>query len=254
MPILRMARLEASIVSRPCNDARIRQYVWEELDESGLMAPDLRQRLNENGFRIGVAGSIAPWALQSLARESVTVHRAGNEQQMAAAMEQTSVGPAFSLMQNGTSLLELQSQLDVDRLPLSKIQELSSLRDRTDLKCIMEVSVRELNEDWVLLNVLPQIHVGSSTARLSISGASEQLPVRQNIVPLYEKQFTVKLLTGEVAVIGRYDSEDWNLGRLFFQPDSGSSGSERLLMIRMVGIDKLQGQSDPAFRLGNYGN
>jgi hypothetical protein len=35
-PTLSMVRLEASIVRRPVNDARVRRHVWEELDESGL--------------------------------------------------------------------------------------------------------------------------------------------------------------------------------------------------------------------------
>ena len=53
-PTLSTARLEASIVTRPANDERIRQHVWLELDESGLMAPDRRQRLNQSGFRVAV--------------------------------------------------------------------------------------------------------------------------------------------------------------------------------------------------------
>ena len=121
------------------------------------------------------------------------------------------------------------------------------------MKCVFEVSVKELNEDWVLLNVLPQIHAGTETARLSIQGANDQLPVRQNVMPIYDQQFSVKLLTGEVAVIGYQESTDWNLGRLFFLPDTSSAGSENLLMIRMAGIEELKGQSDPSFRLNSFG-
>ena len=251
-PTLKMARLEASIVSRPVNDARVRQYVWEELDESGLMSPDIRQHLNDRGFRVGVAGRSTPWALQSLARESVMARRSDNEQPLPDSVHPASVGPSFSLMQSGRSLVEVQSQLDGRTLPLRQLPELATARDHTGLKCIVELSVKELNDDWVLLNVLPQIHTGAATTRLSITGASEQLPVRQNVISLYEHQFTVKLLAGEIAVIGRNESSEWNLGRLFFQPQAGSSGSEKLLMIRMVGVDRLKGKSDPSFRLEAY--
>ena len=251
-PTLKMARLEASIVSRPVNAARVRQYVWEELDESGLMSPDVRQHLNDRGFRVGVAGSSTPWALQSLARESVTAHRSDNAQPLSDSVSATSVGPSFSLMQGGHSLVEVQSQLDGRTLPLKQLPELATTRDHTGLRCVVELSVKELNDDWVLLNVLPQIYTGAATTRLSITGASEQLPVRQNVISLYEHQFTVKLLAGEIAVIGRNESSEWNLGRLFFQPEAGSSGSEKLLMIRMVGVDRLKGKSDPSFRLDAY--
>jgi len=252
-PFLKMARLEASIVSRPVNDATICRYVWEELDESGPMAPEVRQKLNDCGIRIGVAGSTTPWALQSLAREAVLARRSDNEQQLADSGMPTSLGPSFSLMTNGRSLLEVQSDLDGSSLPLNQIAELTTIRNRTGLRCVMEVSVRELTDDWALLNVVPQIHTGAATTRLSVSGTSEQLPVRQNIISFYEHQFTVKLLTGEIAVIGRQESSQWNLGKLFFQPDSGSSGSEKLLVIRMAGVDRLKGKSDPSIRLDSYG-
>jgi len=252
-PTLSMVRLEASIVRRPVNDARVRRHVWEELDESGLMSPDVRQRLNENGFRVGVAGSTAPWALQSLAQEAVAANRPDDLRKIADPGNQVSVGTSFSLMLEGKSLLEVQGPLDSGKLPLNQISQLSGLRDRSNMKCVFEISVKELNEDWVLLNVLPQIHAGTETARLSIQGANDQLPVRQNVMPIYDQQFTVKLLTGEVAVIGYHESADWNLGRLFFLPDTGSAGSENLLMIRMAGIEELKGQSDPSFRLNTFG-
>jgi hypothetical protein len=216
------------------------------------MAPEVRQKLNNSGFRVGVAGSATPWALQSLAKDAVIAHRGNDEQQLLQPMNQMSIGPAFSLMASGKSLLEVQSQLEINKLRLNEIAELSSVRDRSNLRCVMEVSVKELSDDWVLLNILPQLHAGAVTTRLSVHSTSDQLPVRQNIIPLYEYQFDFKLLNGEVAVIGLHDSSEWNPGRLFFQPTSGSSASEKILIIRMVGIETLQGKSDPSFQLGQY--
>lgn len=252
-PTLSTVRLEASIIRRPLNDARVRRYVWEELDESGLMSPEIRQKLNENGFRVGVAGSTAPWALQSLAVDAVAAHRQGDFQMMAGAGNLVSVGPAFSLMLGGKSLLEVQGPLDSNKLPLGQIAQLSALREKSNLKCVFEVSVKEMNEDWALLNILPQIHSGNETVRLSVQGANDQLPVRQNVTPIYDQQFTVKLLNGEVAVIGYQESDEWTLGKLFFLPDTSSTGFDNLLMIRMAGIEELKGQSDPSFRLNSIG-
>ena len=253
--VLPMARLEASIVTRPANDPRIRTLVWEELDESGLMSPDNRQRLNQSGFRVGVAGSATPWALQSLAKEAAVPGRSADGQQSISESsheELTALGPAFSLMQNGKSLIEVQSLLDPQKIPLNRIPDFASLRDRSGLRCVFEVSVKDLSDDWAVLSILPQVHAGAMTTRLSIDGAANQLPVRQNIVPLYDQQFTVKLHAGEVAVIGQHDSGAWNPGRLFFQPDSGASATERLLMIRLTSVDRIQGQGDPSFRVGAY--
>lgn len=252
-PILKMARLEATTAIRPANDAKIRRLVWEELDESGIMAPDVRTLLNKNGFRVGVASSASPWALQSLAQDAMSAQRT-DDMQNAPTMVQNGIGGSqFSLIQGGRSLIEVQSGLDTLKLPVSQIPELATTRDRSNLRCVFEVTVQELNDEWAMLNIVPQIHSGVSTARLSIDGSSDQFPIRQNIVPLYEHQFNVKLLAGEVAVIGRHDAKEWNLGRLFFQPESGSSASERLMMLRLVAVDKIKGQSDPSFRLKSYG-
>lgn len=253
---LKMARLEASIATRPANDVLQRRLVWEELDESGLMAPTARQRLNSDGFRLGVAGSTTPWAVQSLARDAMTVSRsdgeAGVPSQQLHFSGNTPLGPSFTLMPNGKSFLELQSDLDEARLPLDRIPQLAALRDRESLKCVFEVSVKELSDDWVILNVLPMIYTGSTTQRFTVQKGAESLPVRQNVVRLFDQQFTVKMLSGEVAVIGRYEaSEDgaWTLGDLFFHPDGSTGGPERLLMIRMAGVEHVKGQSDPGFRL-----
>jgi hypothetical protein len=70
-PVLNAARLEASIVVRPANDERVRKHVWMELDESGLMAPDRRQSLNQHGFRVAVSSGTAPWDLQSSGTRSL---------------------------------------------------------------------------------------------------------------------------------------------------------------------------------------
>ena len=253
-PVLPVARLEASIVSRPSSDSRIRQLVWEELDESGLMAPDQRQRLNASGFRVGVAGSATPWVLQSLARDAVAADRESETQPANMPDTQQPMGPSFDLMQNGKSILEVQSGLDVHPASLKRIEALSSIRDCTGMKCVLEIVAKEISDDGVLLSILPQIHSGAATTRLSVVGMSEQLPVRQNIIPLYEQQFSIRLHRGEVAVIGRQSSEDdRTVGEFFFRPQSDASDSECILMIRFVGIEKLRGQSDPGFRLNASG-
>ncbi len=254
-PVLNTARLEASIVVRPANDERVRKEVWMDLDECGLMAPDRRQSLNQHGFRVAVSGGTASWSLQSLAREAyaATQSTEGQASLSTNLSEQVGpMGPSFSVMQNGKSLIEVQSQLDASLLPLKQLPELAAVGDQSGLRCVMEVSVKELSDDMVLLSVLPQIHHGANTTRFSVSGATEQLPVRQNIVPLYDQQFTVRLHTGDIVVIGQHRSDEWNSGRLFFEPLTGSAATERLLMIRLAGIDQMKGQSDSSFRLNAY--
>jgi hypothetical protein len=242
--VYRMAAgLEAGIIRRPGSDVRVRKLVWEQLDESGLMAPEARKRLNRNGFRVGVAGSSSPWALQSLVKEATQSARGDQLTQSAALESAVSVGPRFTVMRGGTSRLELQPFIDAASLPVDQIPELAGVRDLSNLKCTIELTVEELDAEWVLLKLLPQINVGASTVRYSVSTSGEQLPVRQRMIPLYEHQCQIRLHRGEVAVVGLQTPDEWNSGRLFFAPDESSAGQESLLLIRLAGIDGLKGES-----------
>lgn len=252
-PVLQVAQFEANIVRRPANDARVRTLVWEDLDESGPMSPEERQKLNKSGFRVGVAGSSTPWALQSLARDASQAAVSGSGESATDSMQdnfRVPVGPAFAVFERGVTHLEVQKQLDPSLIPLDSIPELTGLKQAGHLRCVMQVTVEELDQGWALLNVLPEIHSGARTMRLSVTGTSDQLPVRQNVYPLYEQQFKLKLHRGEVAVIGRYGSDHWSPGRLFFQPDSGSAASESLLLIRLAGVDQVKGRSDMSVSIG----
>ncbi len=252
-PVLKAALMEANIVRRPANDARIRTLVWEELDESGPMSPEQRQQLNRSGFRVGVAGNSGIWALQSLARETTQVAMSQPAEAQSEDLHtsfQMPVGPSFSLFRNGVTRLEVQNSVDPAVIPVESIPELAGLRQLNQLRCVMQITVDELQDGWALLTVLPQIYSGSNIMRLSVAGNSDQLPVRQNVYPLYEQQFQLKLHRGEVAVIGRYGSDNWNPGRLFFQPDNGSAAAECLLLIRLVGIDHVKGKSDLSVNIG----
>lgn len=252
-PVLKVATIEANIVRRPLNDSRIRTLVWEELDESGLMSPEDRRRLNDSGFRVGIAGSSAPWALQSLAKDASGVAVSNDRQAGLSSLTsgaRNPVGPAFSVFERGISRLEVQEAIDPSSIPVHSIAELSGLNDLSHLRCTIQVTAEELHPDRAMISVLPQVYSGANAMRLSVVGTSDQLPIRQNVHPLYGQQFRLKLHRGEVAVIGRYVSDDWNAGRLFFQPTSGPSASECLLLIRLVDVNQIKGKSEMDVSVG----
>lgn len=247
---IRSAVLEANIVRRLASDTRIRQLVWEDLDESGVMSPEDRQRLNQSGFRVGIAGNSNSWVLQNLAKDAVKAAVAHDDDDefvtSAGAKFQQPLGPAFNVFEHGMTQLEVQSQIDVSVIPIEEIPELKDLRDTGDLRCVVQIRAEELEDGWVMLTVLPQLHSGSSVPRLSVAGNRDALSVRQKVYPLYEQQFRIKLHRGEVAVIGQFDGDSWSPGRLFFQPTTGSSSSASLLLIRLVSTNEVQGVSEKA--------
>ncbi|MBL8816607.1 MAG: hypothetical protein JNL58_11300 [Planctomyces sp.] len=245
--LLKVASVEANIVRRPVGDARIRTIVWDEVDESGPMTPEERQRLNAAGFRVGIAGSSTPWALQSLAKDAMKIPMANDVDSAlpnTGTVFSTPVGPSFTVFERGVTRLEVQANIDPRKIPTKSIPELSDVNDLTDVRCVLEVTVEELNSDWAMLNILPQIYYGANTVRLSVAGNNSHLPVRQSVHPLYEQQFRVRIHQGEVLVVGRHGADQWHAGRLFFQPDQGSSATESMLLIRLAAIDEIRGRRD----------
>lgn len=241
-PIRKIVRLETSIVSTLATDRRVRELAWDELDESGLMTPEERRRLNENGLRIGVSGGTLPWALDSLLRGERVNSSASDNPSIRRSQHTSSFGSQIAIPQGSNSLIELSSENQCLVVPSGKIAGVSKGGELDGARCLLEITTTEYGEGWVVLRFLPQIHHGSHTLRYSISATGEQMPIRQQIEPLYEQQFEVKLHLNETLVIGHQEQKDWTVGRLLFQSDSLSSTGERLLAIQLKQIEEVAGQ------------
>ena len=57
--------LEVFSVRYPYHDAQVNGPLWDEIDEQHFPT-DLRRRLSQNGFRVGIVGTHLPLALQRL--------------------------------------------------------------------------------------------------------------------------------------------------------------------------------------------
>lgn len=250
-PVRRVVRLDTSIVSALATDRRIRELAWEELDESGLMSPEDRRRLNQSGLRVGVSGGTLPWALESLLRgERVNLESTPGSAQLG--NRASCFGSHVAMAQGSNSVVELSSEEQSLVIPSGCIAGMNKGGELHDARCVLEMTATEYGDGWVVIRFLPQLHHGSRTMRYSISEAGEKLPVRQRIQPLYEQQFEVKLHTNETLVIGHQEQLDWTVGRLLFQCDSLVSKSERLLAIQLKKIEEVAGQKSMDISYSKY--
>jgi hypothetical protein len=255
VPVRTILRLNTSNVTTLATDQRIRSLVWEELDESGLMSPEDRRRLNQSGLRVGVAGSTLPWALTSLLRgervqsTSSPSHRAENSRK---ADGSTVFGTQLVLPEGSTSLIEIPSRGDSLRIPAGHIAGLKHGAELNNARCMFHVSTAEIGDGWVVIKFLPQIHHGGMSVRYSIAESGEHLPVRQKIQPLYEQQFELKLHTGETAVIGYQKQDDWSVGQLLFQRESLSSRNEQVVTIELAAVEAIQGRKSVTVKYSKY--
>ena len=254
-PVRTILRLNTSNVTTLATDQRIRSLIWQELDESGLMSPEDRRRLNESGLRVGVAGSTLPWALTSLlSGERVQSTSSSNDRgkDSRKADGSTVFGTSLVLPQGSSSLIEIPSSRDDLLIPAGQIAGLKHGAELQNARCMFHVSTAEIGDGWVVIRFLPQIHYGGMSVRYSIGESGEQLPVRQRIQPLYEQQFELKLHTGETAVIGYQKQDDWSVGQLMFQKESLSSLNEQVVTIELAAVEAIQGQKSVTVRYRKY--
>lgn len=241
LPTRNVVRLAASIISAPATDKRVRELVWEELDESGLMSPEDRRRLNQSGIRVGVSGGTVPWALTSL--------KQGEQHQLKfrpgsypSSGQNMSLGTHVAIPEGGRSVVELPATHNQVIIPAGRIAGLHDGAELSNARRILELTPVEYGNGWVVIRFLPQIHYGSVTTRFNIAGAQQTMPVRQRIQPLYEQQFELKLHANETAVIGYLKQDDWSVGRLLFQSDQLTSSTEGLIALQLQTIEKVAGQ------------
>ncbi|MEO2018421.1 MAG: hypothetical protein ABGZ53_29060 [Fuerstiella sp.] len=254
-PVRTILRLNTANVTTLATDQRIRSLIWEELDESGLMSPEDRRRLNQSGLRVGVAGSTLPWALTSLLSgervqsTSSSYERAGNSRKADGSLV---FGTRLVLPEGSSSLIEIPSPRDNLLIPVGHLAGLKQGAELQNARCMFHVSTAEIGPGWVVIKFLPQIHYGGMSVRYSLGTSGEQLPVRQRIQPLYEQQFELKLHTGETAVIGYQKQDDWSVGQLMFQRESLSSLNEQVVTIELSAIEEIRGKKSLTVRYSKY--
>lgn len=243
VPVRRIVRLDTSIVSALSTDKRIRELAWAELDESGLMSPEDRQRLNQSGIRVGVTGGTPPWALSSLLRgERVQSQESASDLSYSPRPQSSSFGSHLAIPEGSSSIVELPNDDGTLIVPAGRIAGFYNGSELQNARCVLQMTATEYGDGWVVVRFLPQIHHGAMTTRYSVSDAGEQQPMRQKVHPLYEQQFELKLHAGETVVIGYQQRDDWTSGRMLFQEDGLSARSERMVVLKLEQIEEVKGR------------
>ncbi len=246
-PIKRIVRLTSSVIAQPVSENRIRQAVWRQMCEACLEKPQARRSLNQNGFRVGISQRPYPWALESLLSTSRKQVNAGSG-------KDSSKSPMFFSASGRGSGLPIvipdggESQIEVRRGTAAEIPAEASIPSMTGLKageevrCVLRVKTIESQDGWTLVRFQPELHFGVEAMRLTVSADRDLLPMRQKIVPLFGQQFEIKLHRDDVVVLGYHPNSEWSLGQFFFQTDSLNSSMEHLLVLKMSGVETIEGR------------
>ena len=243
VPVRRIVRLDTTVVSALASDRRLRELVWEELDESGLMSPEDRRRLNQSGIRVGVSGGRPPWSLASLIRgDGAQSTSSDSAMPLSSANQSSSMSNRLAIAEGSETFIEMPHDGKSLIIPPGRIAGMYNGSDLQDARCVLQLTPTEYGAGWVVLRFLPQIRHGTMTARYSVSADGERMPTRQRIHPLYEQQFELKLHANETVVIGHQEQVDWTAGRLMFQSDTLAARNERLVVLQLKQIEEVKGE------------
>lgn len=238
-------RLDVAIADRPAADLLLK-LLWDDVDEIGVLDVDRKRALNSNGFRAGVAGSAVPSALQTILAEAAAEISAIGQIPIGNTQSDLPGSSQVTLF-NGQDTLFAVSDSAVDELRFVGAGEDPNAEPRQFLnaKCVIRLTAEKMQDGWVKVRLLPEIHHGANADRPVVADGALQYRKTQMVEPLYEYQFDITLNPGELAVIGTADASEDCLGRQFLEVSTPSGKRRKLITIRFLGTSTVQAQRSP---------
>lgn len=247
-------QLDVVYVERPLGDARLGDELWRYADEISVVETDQRAMMRENGFRVGVVGSNPPQALQcmlGLKSDFAYEPHAEKSKQL--------IGHRYVLRSGGHQTILASPVYPACTLDIPQGNE-TVHHSFENAQCKYRVTASTLQDGWVQLEFVPQLHHGDDRLRIGIgeSGDWEQV-AGQRTESLFPQKCTVRLSVGEMAVLTASDDAKGRLGELFFRGPAALSalGEDRgageplradqpLAPIQRVLVVRLAGMSPPS--------
>jgi hypothetical protein len=239
-------QLEVVYVERPLGDARLGDELWRYADELSIN-PEQRAMLRRNGYRAGVVGSNPPYALQQMLglKDDFTYEPEAEKSKQW-------VGHRYILRSGSHQTIDASPvypacSLDIPQGNQNEHHSFENAQGK------YRVTAERLQDGWVQLDFVPQIHHGAEQLRRVVGPEGWQFQNGQSTETLYAQRFNVRLHVGDMAIITAADEARGRLGELFFRgpavltppgegdaPAEGSTGSltsvQRLLVVRLAAM------------------
>ncbi|MBX3436381.1 MAG: hypothetical protein KF861_02750 [Planctomycetaceae bacterium] len=214
--------LEVSFVERPIGDPLLGSRMWSELVTVSTLDPSTATALRRNGFRFGVAGSEPPQNLAAAMGVTGGKYNYHRYSQRSGEEMTIEAWPAYATC-----------DIDIDAAGQSRKKSYEQAR------CMFRVTPERLQDGWVKLSFIPEIHHGDLKIR-PIPGNQgwEQMP-SQLIEPLFDQRFSVELNLGEMIVLSADGDNAQSVGHHFFRGGTSENKLQRVLMVRAVGMKRL---------------
>ncbi len=240
-PTRNAVQLEIVFIERPLNDPLLGKALWKEVDQIGALDPAVRDILKKNGFKVGVAASEPPEALQAMLQKAINKRNSQNQTESSFIISRI-----VTLLEGTTSDLQTSDNLQTCTVDIQKKRGTAKQKEFSQARCLFRVEARRLQEGWVTLQFIPEIQHGDKKLRHTAGDRSWNFTTSQAKYPLYEQQFEITLNVGEMAMITSQGEKTNSLGtRLFTQAIDNDNDSEeamqRLLVVRLKDVSTSQG-------------
>lgn len=220
--------LEVFIVDRTVGDPLIGSSLWNSLHEVTALTPEQRQKLSEQGFRLAMCPSRPPQAVQALLALSDT------QDPTRRTLFQRLVIPAGQPTMMPVTVLPPEVELDLSTQ--SGVQR----KTLTQGSCHLQVQAEKVSEGWAKVEFQPILMHGAAQLRPRGTAEEWQFEQGQQTITLYDQRFHVELNEGELVVVGFSGQGDHSVGRRFFRGEWKNVPVERLLLIRLRGMHRVE--------------
>ena len=216
----------------PASDKRLNAKLWAEIDDQSLPA-DLRSRLVENGFRVGIVGPLLPEELTTLLKISEHSPPADEAGKVDLAHE-PNVTKRLLPVRYGNPY-ELVASHVYDELPLLTKED-GEVRGRPYLKAqgMFTLQATALSDSRVALELLPQLQYGEPRVRSTVSEGMLRLETGREKKSFKELTIPATLSPGQMLVLTCRSDSTGSVGQKFFTELTDGQIVQKLMVIRLA--------------------
>ncbi len=226
-------QIEIVFAQRPIGDTEMGDALWNEIDQVCNFDEDLRKNLSAHDIRAGHIGSTMPPVLEKL------LGMTDSERQSQSESSQSLSGRRVLLRPGAET--EIQTSLLVPERTVRFIENGETHEESfRNARCVVRVTSHRLQDGWVKLELVPEIHHGPQTLRRIATEGGWRLKTQQEIQPLYQLKISFDLNVGEMVAMTTNAAEENSLGRNFFTGVERHSHIQRLLVVRVANMGRLE--------------
>ena len=238
------AVLEVFFVRFPFGDAEVNGGLWQEIDEQQL-SPDLRGRLTQNGFRVGVVGGQIPMRLSKLLELADKAPPTGEASQIDVAdLESEPRVIRRHLSIRAGRRKEIIASGVYDQLPvlLCEPRQLGGQTYRK-VQAVLAVITFPLGDGRIRIELVPELHHDDARPRWVGDQGMLRLEAGRPRREFDEMAISATLAPGSMLLVGSLPHLPGSLGHHFFTEADGRL-QQKLLVVRLS-----QTQHDDLFAL-----